>query len=77
MVTETAGGEGWMEADMSQQTIEWNAPSSQFPKFNFEMKMGKDDGGFSYCFNVKKTILSRVKYWLFCKFFPFRIILWE
>jgi len=28
-------------------------------------------------FTVKKTSLARLKYWLFCKFFPFRIERWD
>ena len=28
-------------------------------------------------FTVKKTLKAKIKYWLFCKFFPFRIIRWD
>ena len=36
--------------------------------------MGHDNPfSLQFEFTVKKTILARIKYWLFCKFFPFRI----
>ena len=30
-----------------------------------------------FVFTVKKTKLARLKYWLFCKFFPFKIKRWD
>lgn len=47
------------------------------PKPNFIMKMGDNEGDVRIYFHVKKTIKNRFKYWLFCKFFPFKIIEWE
>lgn len=31
----------------------------------------------SFEFTVKKTIVAKMKYWLFCKFFPFKIKKWD
>ena len=28
-------------------------------------------------FTVKKTLKAKIKYWLFCKFFPFKIKRWD
>jgi len=40
--------------------------------------MGYDNPfGIQFEFTVKKTMLARVKYWLFCKFFPFKIKRWD
>ena len=42
-----------------------------------------DDMGYDNPFNiqfeftVKKTLIARIKYWLFCKFFPFKIRRWD
>lgn len=33
--------------------------------------------GVEFHFRVKKTLLARIKYWLFCQFFPFKIIRWD
>ncbi|KKM68022.1 hypothetical protein LCGC14_1465130 [marine sediment metagenome] len=46
------------------------------PDHNFEMEMG-DEGQVKWCYSVKKSISNRIKYWLFCKFFPFKIIRWD
>uniref|UniRef100_A0A6M3IZK8 Uncharacterized protein n=1 Tax=viral metagenome TaxID=1070528 RepID=A0A6M3IZK8_9ZZZZ len=59
-------------------TQEWRINLPLAP--NFIMRF--DDfrcGGASYVqfeFTVRKTILSRLKYWLFCQFFPFKIVKW-
>lgn len=45
------------------------------PKPNFKMSMG-DSGDVVFAFTVRKTLMNRVKYWLFCLFFPFRIKEW-
>jgi hypothetical protein len=51
------------------------------PKPNFYLRfddMGYDEPSFMvFQFTVKKTLLARLKYWLFCKFFPFKIAKWE
>lgn len=47
----------------------------KFPLANFRMEMG-DNPSFRLYFSVKKTILNQIKYWLFCQFFPFKIIEW-
>jgi len=41
--------------------------------FNFEMCMGE----ICFQFHVKKTLGNRLKYWLFCKFFPFKVSRWD
>ncbi|KKM96823.1 hypothetical protein LCGC14_1174250 [marine sediment metagenome] len=46
------------------------------PEPNFEMEMG-EPGQVIWSFRVKKTLINRIRYWLFCKFFPFKIIRWE
>lgn len=46
------------------------------PTHNFELQMG--DGDYIvFDFFVKKTLLNRIKYWLFCQFFPFKIKRWD
>ena len=47
------------------------------PPPSFTMRMGEDEGAVDWAFRVRKTRCNRLKYWLFCKFFPFRIIQWE
>ena len=44
---------------------------------NFVLEMGEGTGTFQFNFQVSKTAINRVKYWLFCKFFPFRVVRWE
>lgn len=43
------------------------------PPPNFELQTGD----LSLQFTVKRTLLNRLKYWLFCKFFPFKIGRWD
>ena len=45
------------------------------PKPNFELSFADDVVCFSFV--VKKTIVNHLKYWLFCKFFPFKITRWD
>ena len=47
------------------------------PNPNFELTMGDDGEDVTFNFRVKKTLLNRLKYWLFCKFFPFRVTRWD
>lgn len=47
------------------------------PEPNFVLKMGDGEMDFQLSFCVKKTPLNRLKYWLFCKFFPFKIVKWD
>lgn len=42
------------------------------PKPNFSLTMGDDGSDVVFEFRVEKTLLNRIKYWLFCKFFPFK-----
>lgn len=43
---------------------------------NFEIEMG-DNISVRFCFNEKKNIIKRIKWWLFCQFFPFKIVKWN
>lgn len=49
----------------------------KLPKPNFTMRMGEVGNALSFDFQVKRTWLNRLKYWLFCKFFPFKIVRWN
>ena len=53
----------------------------QHPEPNFVLAfddMGYDNPfGIQFEFTVKKTLLARIKYSLFCKFFPFKIKRWD
>ena len=44
---------------------------------NFSMEMGDRPCYVRFNFMVNKTIANKLKYWLFCKFFPFRIVKWD
>jgi len=61
------------------KSSQFDIPSLKFniPTPNFEMITGEDYNCLRLCFTVKKTIRNRVKYWLFCRFFPFKITKWE
>jgi len=43
---------------------------------NFEIKMGENTS-VRFCFNEEKTLLKRLKWYLFCLFFPFKIVRWD
>ena len=47
------------------------------PTPNFEIQQGDGNNCLIWCFMVKRTLLNKLKYWLFCKFFPFKIVRWE
>ncbi len=44
---------------------------------NFSLTMGEQENKVSFNFQVEKTFKNKIKYWLFCKFFPFKITKWE
>ena len=44
------------------------------PDFNFELEMFDD---VIWTFHCHKTLSNRIKYWLFCQFFPSRIKRWD
>lgn len=50
---------------------------TKYPEPNFSLCMGEGDGKVCFDFRVSRTVLNRIKYWLFCKFFPFTIEKWE
>jgi len=69
---------------MSELTDKETAGQFNFdkpPNPNFVLAF--DDMGYSgsfvieFSFTVKKTVRARLKYWLFCKFFPFKIKRWD
>ena len=43
---------------------------------NFEIEMGENIS-VRFAFNEKRTLPKRLKWWLFCKFFPFKVIKWN
>ena len=43
------------------------------PAPNMELRMGD----IRIHQRVSKTVANRIKYWLFCQFFPFEIIKWD
>ncbi len=47
------------------------------PPPNFTMRMGDDGVCVDWDYRVNKTLLNRIRYWLFCKFFPFKIVRWD
>ena len=46
------------------------------PEPNIEIEMGCNTS-MRFCFNEKRTLIKRLKWWLFCKFFPFKIVRWK
>lgn len=44
---------------------------------NFSLRQGDAPGCVEWHFCVKKNLINKIRYWLFCKFFPFKIIKWE
>ena len=51
--------------------------SNVFPEPNLILAMGEPDGGLQFGLRVKKTWLNRARYWLLCKFFPFKVKRWD
>ena len=49
---------------------------TELPEPNFAMVMGEGSDSFQFHFRVSRTVINRIKYWLFCKFFPFKIVKW-
>ena len=47
------------------------------PPPNFIIRFGEQSLGVSFEFRVNKTFLNKLKWWLFCRVFPVRIIKWE
>ena len=44
---------------------------------NLVMQLGEETNSIIWSFTVKKTWLNRFKFWIFFKFFPFRLVSWE
>mgnify|MGYP001563213241 CR=1 FL=1 len=53
----------------------WSFDPSPLPNFEIEMEMSENIS-VRFAFNEKKTLLKRFQWWLFTRFFPFRIIKW-
>jgi|GEM_PF-3343677 len=49
----------------------------ELPPTNFEIRMGEGDNSLTFELYVKRGLGNRLKYWLFCKFFPFKISRWD
>ena len=47
------------------------------PEPNLFLCAGEKDSGFVISIRERKTPLKRIKWWLFCKFFPFQIEEWD
>jgi hypothetical protein len=45
-------------------------------EFNFEICFG-DETLMCFEFQVNKTFVNRIRYWLLCQFFPFKIRRWD
>lgn len=45
------------------------------PKCNLHLAFG--DGAVILDIVAKRNIRNKIKYWLFCKFFPFKITRWD
>lgn len=57
---------------------QWKSLQSSFPEpNNIVLRMGEGLGGFKFHFICERTITNRIKYWLFCKFFPFTVEEWD
>ena len=62
-----------------KDTTEYSMKAPPEPNFGLQFDdMGyKEAAHIQLNFNVKKTVRARVKYWLFCKCFPFKITRWD
>lgn len=47
------------------------------PKTNFELEFGNAPNHILINFTVKKTLINRLKWFLFCLVFPCRVRRWE
>ena len=45
----------------------------EYPKPNIELIMGEAPADIVITFRAEKTLLNRFKYWMFSKFFPFKV----
>lgn len=66
-----------MNEEMSKEQEGTHQFISLHPHHNFEIRMGEGDIDIAFSFHVEKNLGNRVKYWLFCKFFPFKISRWD
>ena len=44
---------------------------------NFDLSMGEGANAITFHFYVTRNIINRFRYWLFCKFFPFKVVRWD
>uniref|UniRef100_A0A6M3XF53 Uncharacterized protein n=1 Tax=viral metagenome TaxID=1070528 RepID=A0A6M3XF53_9ZZZZ len=49
----------------------------QSPEANFELTVGEYEAQLTLKIMVKKSLVNRIKYRLFCWLFPFRITRWD
>ena len=62
-----------LPAELGNVGTDWRIDTGRQP--NFEMAMG--DGDIIWALPVAKTWRNRIKWWLFFRFFPFKLIKWE
>ena len=69
--------EGWLdivgETTLAQPVQEDNTEEAR----NFTCAFGEKDSKITISFTEAKTLMNRIKWWLFCEAFPVRIIKWE
>ena len=51
--------------------------AEEWPKPNFSLGFGEGFHNLQVHLSVHKTPINRIKWWLFCKVFPCRIVRWE
>ena len=61
---------------MSQPTGE-RVYIEHLPGTNFVLTIGEAPYGFDLALCVKKTVINRLKWWLFCRVFPLHIKRWD
>lgn len=63
----------WKPLDITENVMRVDF---KIEKSNFVMEIG-NPSILSLSFFVKKTILNRIRYWIFFMFSPFKLVSWE
>ena len=66
-----------IEEDKKIEFLEEPVIRVTLPKVNLVLQIADNPSFLRFEFYVKKTLLNRFKFWMFCRFFPFKIIEWE
>lgn len=61
---------------MIDKDVWWKLNLVSEPEPNFELQFGDPGLDLVVCFGVRKTVMNRIKWWVFCKVFPCRIKSW-